>query len=119
MTEWQPIETAPTDTPILVNMPGGHRGLDSCEVVVMYRDNGQNVFWTNGGANAGSDMYFEPDEMPTHWMPIPAAPRPGIIEPALPFFDGMFDITPDGLVFEGTIYNPDGTKADSSDSGQT
>lgn len=74
MTDWRPIDTAPTNTPILVNAPKAHLGLDSCEVVVLHRDDTGLYFWTNGGANAGEDMEFEPDETPTHWMPLPLMP---------------------------------------------
>lgn len=75
MSEWQPIETAPESEPILVFAPKAHRGHDSCEVVVLYHVDGEIHWWTNGGANAGSDLYFEPDETPTHWMPLPDPPR--------------------------------------------
>jgi hypothetical protein len=74
MPQWKPIDTAPENEPILVWCPEAHRGLDSAEVVVLYRDEqtGELDFWTNGGANAGSDFQIEPS--PTHWMPLPAPP---------------------------------------------
>lgn len=67
---WRPIETAPESTPIIVNAPKRHRGHDTCEVVVLYRnDDGCFSYWTNGGANAGESVEF--DIKPTHWQPIP------------------------------------------------
>lgn len=73
--EWQPIETAPESEPILVFSPKANRGRDSCEVVIIYRmEDGEIHWWTNGGANAGSDLYYDDDERPTHWMPLPTPP---------------------------------------------
>lgn len=69
--DWQPIETAPESTPILVLAPKAHRGLDSAEVVVLYRMDGETHYWTNGGANSGGDMCFEEGKEPTHWMHLP------------------------------------------------
>ena len=80
MSEWQPIETAPEAVPILVNAPGADRGRDSCEVVVIVRVDGELHYWTNGGPNAGSNMWFCGDasvadpRFPTHWMPLPSPP---------------------------------------------
>jgi len=79
MTGWQPIETVPCEgnQPVLVFCPKAHRGGDSCEVVVVYRnDEGGFDYWTNGGANAGEDFHFSEDEEPTHWMHLPPAPDP-------------------------------------------
>lgn len=74
MSEWQDIKTAPESTPILAFVPKAHRGLDSCEVVVVVRLDGELTYWTNGGPNAGDDMHF--DQPPTHWMPLPDPPKP-------------------------------------------
>lgn len=73
MSEWQPIETAPDSEPILVNAPGADRGRDSCEVVVVVRTDGEIYYWTNGGPNGGSDLFFKYG-LPTHWMPLPPPP---------------------------------------------
>ena len=82
MSGWQPIETVPDDstTPVLVWCPKAHRGTPSCEVVIIVlvppnetHPRGHS-FWTNGGPNAGSDLDFDADEYPTHWMPLPEPP---------------------------------------------
>ncbi len=76
--DWKPIETAPEDctVPVLVFCPKANRGTPSCEVVVMCRDcTGELSYWTNGGPNAGDDLYFGPGEEPTHWMPLPPPPK--------------------------------------------
>lgn len=70
--EWQPIETAPESEPILVWADNLHRGIPSAEVVVVVCSEGEMTFWTNGGPNAGDDLFFETS--PTHWMPLPAPP---------------------------------------------
>jgi len=72
LTGWQPIETAPEHEPILVWVPEENRGWDSAEVVIIYRYADGMSFWTNGGSNGGSDVYFRKE--PTHWQPLPAPP---------------------------------------------
>lgn len=79
MTEWQPIETAPKDgTPILIWIrdrlyeamwcehrfkPSSYIGEDADE------DGWWGIRW------AEIDSYgVSPDEMPTHWMPLPNPP---------------------------------------------
>jgi hypothetical protein len=80
---WQPISTAPESVPILVFCPKAHRGNDSCEVAVVVRsDEGEVSFWTNGGTNGRDDFYFAPDEIPTHWLPLPPPPSEGESAPA-------------------------------------
>ena len=66
--EWQPIETAPRDgskawlrVPAdegVISVLGAMRGNDWC-----------GAFWT--GHNWASSTVY-----PTHWMPLPAAPKP-------------------------------------------
>ena len=75
MMEWKTIETAPEGEPIIVWVPGANRGIDSAEVVIIVPDPGGISFWTNGGPNGGSDMYF--DKQPTYWMPLPPPPTEG------------------------------------------
>lgn len=70
--KWHPIESAPEAEPILVFCPKAHRGLDSCEVVVIVHIEGVRSYWTNGGPNGGGD--FEISPAPTHWMPLPNPP---------------------------------------------
>jgi len=72
MSDWQPIETAPEHIPILVWVPEENRGHDSAEVVIIYRGADGMSFWTNGGSNGGSDLYF--NRAPTHWQPLPEPP---------------------------------------------
>ena len=68
MSEWQPIETAPTDGTRIIYW---HKTY-ATPVIAFYRD---GHIWTGG------TMVFSPSAIPrewkdvgTHWMPIPAAP---------------------------------------------
>jgi len=73
---WQPIETALEGDLVLCWCPKAHRGLPSCEVLMVYHG-GDPVhasgrsYWTNGGPNGGEDIDFAPGEEPTHWQPLP------------------------------------------------
>lgn len=73
---WQSIETAPEGDLVLCWCPKAHRGLPSCEVLMVYHG-GDPVhasgrsYWTNGGPNGGEDVDFAPGEEPTHWQPLP------------------------------------------------
>lgn len=77
MTEPQPIETAPEGELVLCFCPKAHRGLDSWEVLMVFHGNSGAIhrsgrsYWTNGGPNGGDDVNFDPDEEPTHWLPLP------------------------------------------------
>lgn len=76
MSDWRDISTVPDSAviPVLVWVPRTNRGLDSAEVaIVCHEIDGTLCFYTNGGPNGGSDLYFE-DE-PTHWMPLPEGPQ--------------------------------------------
>lgn len=67
MSEWQPIETAPKDgQSLLVWCPIRNRG---GRATVAYWDD----YWslTHPGGWAEDD-----DCDPTHWMPLPAPPKP-------------------------------------------
>lgn len=102
MTEWQPIETAPKDTPILGMCNDGcsapacnekehtlcmyhafAEGLGVCGPGMHIIEFGGGFFdgWEDGGGcmpdwwfRAGSE--FEEVANPTHWMPLPEPPAP-------------------------------------------
>lgn len=70
MSEWQPIETAPKDVPILVT--------DGKHIVVIKRGILiGNVPWPDPVGFAGYDWEwnFEYADL-THWMPLPEPPKP-------------------------------------------
>ena len=69
--QWQPIETAPKNAPILVFIPdaehygpGVYRG--------MLVDNGKRAHWSTNAMNCGGDCGHR---TPTHWMPLPPPPE--------------------------------------------
>lgn len=71
MTEWQPIETAPKDgTRILVFSHAW-----GCDIFGMaYWFQGETCDWI------AHSLWAEPDKfkgsfLPTHWLPLPQAPR--------------------------------------------
>lgn len=72
-TEWFSIETAPEAEMLLLWCPAAHRGLPSCEALMVFHKPHDPVhasgrsYWTNGGPNGGSDIDFAPGEEPTHW----------------------------------------------------
>lgn len=69
--DWQPIETIPHKTNVLVYRPGQRGDID----VAQYwpaEDGGDAHWWTAGGPNAGSDYT---DDETTHWMPLPEPPK--------------------------------------------
>ena len=78
MSEWQPIETAPTNRSILVFVPNadhyGHGVYRAMQV-----DMGTGRRWMSCGLHVGRDMIGEADQ-PTHWMPLPAPPTPSVQE---------------------------------------
>ena len=62
MTDWQPIETAPQNTPVLV--------LERPEFpvcVAIYKTGGYPTGWV-------LDAYDAIELRPTHWMPLPPIP---------------------------------------------
>lgn len=81
---WQPIGTCPESEMVLLFCPEANRGLDSCEVAMVFHKNpgdpldpfheSGRSYWTNGGPNAGSDLDFPRGQEPTHWMPLPKPP---------------------------------------------
>jgi hypothetical protein len=71
MSDWQPIETAPTDgTNVLIaEVSRGSLG----EAYYDYNADQKRWYW----ANTGAGDYPDPHEpSPTHWMPLPAPPAP-------------------------------------------
>lgn len=65
MSEWQPIETAPKDTSVLVYGYFDSRSFrGSPQMSVSWRRNG---IWCGGPSEV-------PGWTPTAWMPLPAAP---------------------------------------------
>ena len=67
---WRPIEEAPKIESILLWLPDADRGLPGCEVGQDWGED-DRCWWTNGGPNAGEDVYYEP----THYMPLPPPPQ--------------------------------------------
>lgn len=64
MTDWQPIETAPTDgTRVLAYVPDCPQMVE--EIVIV------RVSWGEWTYFAGEDTA---QVNPTHWMPLPSAP---------------------------------------------
>jgi hypothetical protein len=66
--DWQPIETAPYETPVLTFWPGRLR--HNPVILINTR---------NSGAALGKRddwWHSKPDQMPTHWMPLPEPPTP-------------------------------------------
>ena len=64
--EWQPIETAPYDVPVLVFCPKRGPEPDQQQVLtrqILPRNQGEWWVW-------GDEYSFEP----THWMPLPKPP---------------------------------------------
>jgi hypothetical protein len=66
--QWQPIETAPRDTPILVTD-------GKIMVVLMRGDVGPGTDWPDPVGFGGYewDWEFDWDDL-THWTPLPAPP---------------------------------------------
>ena len=55
---WQPIESAPQDTDVLV--------ANTQEYAIAFHD----IHWCNGGSIWSDKLNFRP----THWMPLPKLP---------------------------------------------
>jgi len=68
MTEWQPIETAPKDTLVLLYL--GNNDIEIGEGWHTYDD---------PPYEPSKELYWWVEEMgrvyPTHWMPLPEAPK--------------------------------------------
>lgn len=88
MMEWQPIETAPKDmTRIRLKTPSRSNGFEAswqpgfvdeagedCACWVAFDEGEEPPCWTDGVCWASNED-DEPSELPTHWMPLPAAPH--------------------------------------------
>lgn len=63
MSEWKPIETAPKDgTPLLL--------------FGIYPGDQQPLWWVTGGWQNGRFRGDYATPPPTHWLPLPAPPKP-------------------------------------------
>lgn len=66
MSEWQPIETAPKDgSSVLTFSPN-----DGYPLIVFWQDEMWLIDWDHDRAYG-----LEPDDKPTHWMPLPEPPN--------------------------------------------
>ena len=71
---WQPIETAPTNTSILVYIPNTeHYGPGIYRAIKV--DMGTGVRWHTSALYGGWDI--DAIYTPTHWMPLPEPPKGG------------------------------------------
>jgi hypothetical protein len=71
MTEWRPIETAPKDGAAILIWPAqsSFTGDDKISYVVRWND------WKEAWIEASGEEYDT--FYPTHWMPLPLAPKKG------------------------------------------
>lgn len=68
MSEWQPIKTAPTETPIII-----YDGEMICCAEKQFLWEGHEGYWYCVGAKGYEwDNSFK---SPTHWMPLPDKPE--------------------------------------------
>lgn len=71
--DWQPIETAPTNTSVLIFLPNWeHYGPAIYRAILV--DMGTGRHWHTTGWAIGRDLEY-PDVQPTHWQPLPDPPR--------------------------------------------
>ena len=69
--KWQPIETVPKDTEVLVHW-AEHYGLNgSTEVATLVSDGDDGDEWCSVCESHSVWMH----EDPTHWMPLPEPPK--------------------------------------------
>ena len=71
---WRPIETAPTNTSVLVFIPNAeHYGPGIYRAILV--DMGTGRRWGTFGLHIGRDP--GPECQPTHWLPLPPPPPSG------------------------------------------
>ncbi len=70
MSEWQPIETAPSDRYILLLDRSRPAWDGNMEVGKWFGDASNGCWWSSGGPNGGLELEFDF----THWMPLPPPP---------------------------------------------
>ena len=68
MTDWQPIETAPHETPVLLYSPPDHFGRSTIEVGLA----SAGRTWPAPGGGTFSNRTWH--GYATHWMPLPPPP---------------------------------------------
>lgn len=75
MSEWQPIETAPEKTTILLWQPGRVQSIDIGRLernVTLNSGEVVTYYWGSGYlADRSNSQWREP----THWMPLPEPPK--------------------------------------------
>jgi hypothetical protein len=72
MSEWQPIETAPTNESVLIFIPSArHYGEAIYRALLV--DMGSGKRWHTSALLVGRDV--TPEYTPTHWRPLPPAPE--------------------------------------------
>jgi hypothetical protein len=71
VSEWQPIETAPKDGTVFLGYKMNRFGPQYGACYKLQRTDGEA--WCFNG-ESGGHKYF-PNIRPTHWMPLPAAPK--------------------------------------------
>jgi hypothetical protein len=74
MSEWQPIETAPFETPILIF---AYEWKDGPTIICAAIKRKETKDWHSWVAIGATGYEWENDfEKPTHWMPLPSPPEP-------------------------------------------
>lgn len=73
---WKPIETVPKDgTQVIIKCSGGRVATAFYDDKPFVGEGWHVVVPFLGGFGSGTDTFiFFPEDMPTHWMPIPTAP---------------------------------------------
>lgn len=73
MSDWKPIETAPSNESVLVFVPDReHYGPGIYRAIYVNFPDRCDPHWTSFGLACGRDI--PSDSLPTHWMPLPLPP---------------------------------------------